>query len=155
LHRELVDEIPGFEVIGTIQHQLYAIEHFGDIPRSQVGSDRLRLAFAVDPAEMMSCCFNFRPGALSVFMIIEPLPLQIIQFDVVTVDQNQTPNACAEKRRSVKAPESPTTDDRDACIEEPLLPGKADSRKANLTRISISVLVLHQLIPTRCSGLLP
>jgi hypothetical protein len=80
-------------------------------------------------------------------MIIEPLPLQIIQFDVVTVDQNQTPNACAEKRRSVKAPESPTTDDRDACIEEPLLPGKADCRKANLTRISISVPdACHQLL---------
>jgi hypothetical protein len=103
---------------------------------------------------MMSCCFSFRPGAFSVFLIIEPLPLQIIQFDIVAVDQNQTPNSCAEKRRSVKAPESPTTDDRDACIEEPLLPGKADSRKANLTRIAISVPVLHQLIPTRFSGFL-
>ena len=86
MHREFVDQIPRFEVIGTIQDQLDAIEYFGDIPRSQVGSDRLRLAFAVDLAEMMSCCFNFRPGALSVFLIIEPLPLQIIQFDIVAVD---------------------------------------------------------------------
>src|SRR5229473_5614126 len=114
-----------------------AIKDLADIPGIQVSHDGLRLALAVNAQEMTSGRFGLRPGTLGILLVVQPLPLQIVQLDIITIHQHQTANPCPQKRPGLKTPKRSTTDNRDTRIEQPLLPGKANSGKANLTRVTV------------------
>jgi len=100
-----------------------AIKDLADIPGIQVSHDGLRLALAVNLQEMTSGRFGLRPGTFGVFLVVEPLPLQIVQLDIITIHQHEAPNTCTQKRPDLKTPKSSTTDNRDTRFEQPLLPG--------------------------------
>jgi hypothetical protein len=114
-----------------------AIKDLADIPGIQVRHDGLRLALAVNAQEMTSGRFGLRPGTLGIFLVVQPLPLQIVQFDIITIHQDQPANPCPQKGPGLKTPKRSTPNHRDTRIEQPLLPGKANSGKANLTRITV------------------
>jgi hypothetical protein len=114
-----------------------AIKDLADIPGIEVSHDGLRLALAVNAEEMTSGRFGLRPGTLGVFLVVQPLPLQIVQLDIIAIHQHQTANPCPQKGPGLKTPKSSTTDNRDTRIEQPLLPGKANSGQANLTRVTV------------------
>jgi hypothetical protein len=104
-----------------------AIEDLADVPGIQVGHDRLSLTFAVNAQEMTSGCFGLRPGALGILLVVQPLPLQIVQLDIIAIHQHQTANPCPQKGPGLKTSKSSTTDNRDMRVEQPLLAGEANS----------------------------
>src|SRR5271169_917406 len=112
-----------------------AIKDLGDIPGIQVSHDRLRLRLSVNAQEMASGRFGLRPGTFGIFLVVQPLPLQIVQLDIITIHQHQTADPCPRKGPGLKTPKSATTYNCDTRIEQPLLSGKADSGKANLARV--------------------
>src|SRR5215467_11664180 len=116
---------------------MHAIKDLADIPGIQVSHDGLRLALAVNAQEMTGGRLGLRPGTLGIFLVVKPLPLQIVQLDIITIHQHQMANPCPQKGPGLKTPKSSTTDNRDTRIEQSLLPGKANSGKANLTRITV------------------
>src|SRR5271165_3924653 len=120
-----------------------AIEDLADVPSIQVSHDWLSLAFGVNAQELTGGCFSFWPGARGILLVVQPLPLQIVQLDIITIHQHQTPNACTQEGPRLKTPKSSTTDNRDTRIEQPLLPGKANSGKANLARVAVPITLVH------------
>jgi hypothetical protein len=65
-----------------------AIEDLADVPSIQVSHDWLSLAFGVKAQELTGGCFSFWPGARGILLVVQPLPLQIVQFDIITVHQH-------------------------------------------------------------------
>src|SRR6266568_2738954 len=114
-----------------------AIKDLADVPGVQVSHDGLRLALVVNAQEMTRGRFGLRPGTLGIFLVVEPLPLQIVELDIITIHQHQTANPCTQKGPGLETPKGPTTHNRDTRFEQPLLPGKANFGKANLTRVTV------------------
>ena len=102
----------------------------------RVGDDWLDLHRAVDAAQLRRRCGRLRQPRGDVVFVEERLPLQVVEFDKIAVDEAQRADAGADEHVGDGRPERADADERDARRTEPRLPRQAERCETDLPGIA-------------------
>ena len=141
LDREVVQQIPGFEIVG-------AVEDDGGLSRPEqqllriVGVDvrnvRKHLDRRIDSPDTIACGDRLGLAHDRVFLLKEHLPLQVAPFDDVAIENREPPYPGARELIENAAAERPASNHDRVRAHQRTLSGIADSRQDGLTRIPIA-----------------
>ena len=118
-------------------------EKLVDILRGQIRYDRFDGNPGVDGGKTARGGDGFRNPFLGIPFVVEPLALQIAQFDVVPIDQAKHSHASAGKSAGVEAAEGAAADNTDTRLKQLFLPRFTDARKQELAGVPIPLRSRH------------
>lgn len=133
---KIVDEESGFEIVGSVENEIETVEQFPGILRSEVGYDAFDGNGRIDGAKLLLSREGFWKRSGGIGFVEKGLALEIRRFDEVTIEDAQSPNAGAGKKRGSGGSDRAATDDNGTRRREPLLAGLADGLEKNLAGVS-------------------
>jgi hypothetical protein len=86
-HANIVDQIPGFEIIRPIENDIDSLQQLDRVAMGQIADFRLNMYLGVDSRDMIRSRNRFRQVIFGVVLRIECLPWQVVEFDPIPVDQ--------------------------------------------------------------------
>ncbi len=132
----VVEEVAGFEVIGGIEDEVSAVEEVVDVGGGQVGDVGDDFDVRVDGGEVAGGGGGFGEGVAGVGLGIEPLALEVGEFNEVAIDEEEAAGAGAGESAGLKGAEGAAADDGDRGLAEAPLAGFAPAGEANLAGIT-------------------
>ena len=86
LRRRVVQKKARFEIVGAVDDEVDAVAQARDVVGPDIGDDRFDLDLGIDGAELFGGGDRFGQVRGNVGLIEEHLPLQVIEFDKVPID---------------------------------------------------------------------
>ena len=133
---EIVEEEAGFEIVGAIEEKIEAGEKSFGVLGRKVGDDAFDENRGVDGVKFLLRRDGFGERIASIGFVEKGLALKVGSLYEIAVEDAETADTRAGKKRSGSGANSPTADDDGACGSEALLAGFADTREENLARVS-------------------
>ena len=112
-----------------------------------VGDDRLDVHAGIDRGQLAGGGFRLGQVLCHVVFVEEHLPLQVVRFDEVAIDQAQMADAGPHQRVGQHGAERSAAAQGDVAISELLLPGFAHAVEAHLPAVAIERHVLTHPCP--------
>ena len=133
----VVDEVAGFEVIGSVEDDVGSNEEFVDVGGDEVGDLRMDGDGGVEEGNLAASGFGLGEGLDGVGLVEEDLTLEVGGFDEVAIDKGESANAGAGEQRGCCCSGGSAADDGDVGGGEHLLSGGADSGEEYLTGVAV------------------
>ena len=113
LHRRVVDQVAGLEVVGAVEDQVGVADQVEDVGVVDVGDDRLDRRSAVDLPELPRGGLGLGQVVGDVLLVEEDLALEVVGLDEVAVDDPEMADAGAGQVVGQHGPERPAAAERD------------------------------------------
>ena len=157
LDRRVVDEIPSLEVVEAVHDQVHVGDELADVPRVDVGDDRLDHDVAVDPRDPPRRGRGLRQLVLDVVLVEERLALQVGELDDVAVHDPQEADAGAGEEVRRDGAEPAAAEEQHARAPHPLLSRRPEGGEEDLPRIAPAERpdVGHSTLSSPRRGVLP
>ncbi len=139
LHRRVVHQVPGLEVVGAVENYAEAADEFFDVAAVSVGDDAFDFDIGIDALELPFGGHGLGKIFRRVRLIEEHLPLEVRRLDVVPVDNPQSADARARQGIGLGGPERAASDDHNLRAQELSLPLGSDGLKEDLAGVFFEV----------------
>src|SRR5215469_308040 len=114
LHREIVKKVASAEVVAAVENEVHAANELLGVTGYEVGDIRLDDDIGVCSREPPHGSDSFGQALFGVSFLEDNLPLQIVKFDVVTIDDAQLPDPSPDQERREHAAGRATADQSNA-----------------------------------------
>jgi hypothetical protein len=135
---EVVDEVAGFEVVGTVEDEVGG-EEGGGVGGDEVGDVGVDVDAGVDAGEVAAGGFGFGEGGAGVVFVEEHLALEVGGLDEVAVDESQPADAGASQEAGGGGTGGADADDGDVGSSKELLAGFADAGEEDLAGVTVFI----------------
>lgn len=142
LDRCIIDQVADFEVIGAIKHQVDILHEVEDVGMVDIGHDGFDRDLGVNAAELAGSSLCLGNTCCDIIFIEENLPLQVMVFDEIAINDANKANASPDERVGQHRTQRTATTERDPAGEQLLLPRFADTMKPHLPAVTFH-LIFH------------
>jgi hypothetical protein len=98
LDGEVVHEKSNGEVIGAVDDDIDPGRKFRDVTIRDIGNNRFDLDLGIDTAEFVRSCNRLGQTASDVLFVVQHLPLEIVEFEKIAIDDADQADARAHQR---------------------------------------------------------
>ena len=137
--RKIIEQISCFEVVEPINDEVAAFRHFHDVRGIDVIDDCFDSDIRVDAQQSISRSDRFRSAGLCVLFVVEHLPLQIREFNDITINKSQSSNSRSGKQVCRSGSQRSAPDDQHHRLGEALLSLFSEFRDTGLSVVSSRV----------------
>ena len=138
LHCEIIQQVPGVEVVQPIHKQAHARRDVLCILRSEIRDNRFNVDQRVHRTKPLGCGNGLGPRSIGIRLTEQSLPLQIRFFDHISINDAKGPHARPSQQIRHTTPERSAPDDQDGRITKFLLTNLAKIGQQALPVVSAS-----------------
>ena len=135
---EVVDEVAGLEVVGTVEDDVGGEER-GGVGGDEVGDVRVDVDGGVDAGEVAAGGFGLGEGGAGVVFVEEHLALEVGGLDEVAVNEGESPDAGAGQQAGRGGSGGADAYDGDVGPSKKLLAGFADGGEEDLAGVAVGI----------------
>ena len=137
LHRRVVDQVAGLEVVGPVEDQVGVGDEVEDVGVVDVGDDRLDRHRRVDLPELPRGGLGLGQVGGDVVLVEEDLPLEVVGLDEVAVDDPDVPDPGPDQVVGQHGPQGPAPADRHPRGHQLALAGLAQGGEPDLPAVAV------------------
>jgi hypothetical protein len=139
LYGVVVNEVPGFEVVGGVEDQVCGAQEFVDVGGDQIGDVGVDCDGGVEESDLAASGLGLRQGVAGVSLVEEDLALQVGGFHEVTIDEGEGADTGSSQERCGGSSCGSNANDGDVGVREELLASLADSGEENLPGVAVLI----------------
>ena len=141
LDGRVVEQEPRLEIVGAIDQAIDAVQQPLDVRVIDIGDDRFDFDLGIDLRQPILGRDRLGQAGGHVVLVVEHLPLQVVQLQEVAIDDPQLADAGPGQRVGDHRAERPAADDQRPRSQQLLLPRATERRKPHLAGIAAGLRV--------------